>query len=193
MEVDIVSTARRYPQLLISNAEVPVQENMHDSNTVVIQTRGGITSPVVVEIQYCEHKEWDVNMQCPGYNLDKLKADSGEFLSPHPEIVGMMGVDRTVRFDAYVSTSRVYLYTNRVPYACVDLPDGALDAGPATVTFGEALYHSGADLEKWYPFHVAKMHILTTRHFSNLGFSSQVSAPSWDDTRIPCVAASSLK
>lgn len=193
MEVDIVSTQRRYPQLIISSADVPVQDNMKNAMTVVIQTFGGITTPVSTEIQFCDHREWDVNNQCPKYDTQKLKDAKGDFLSPRPEVTGWMGVDRTVRFDAYVSTSRVYLYTNALPYACVDLPPGKLPAGQATVTYADVLYHSGVDLEKWYPFHLSKMHLLTTRHFSNLGFSSKGSAPAWDESRIPCVAASELK
>jgi hypothetical protein len=55
------------------------------------------------------------------------------------------------------------------------------------------LYHSGADLEAWYPFHLAKLHNVTSRHYSNLAFSSNVPAPIWDESRIPCVAASGLK
>lgn len=187
MEVDIVSTARRYPQLWVSNAEAPVQANMKDKQTVVVQTIGGITYPVTVDLQFCDQQEWDVNNQCTYFDIQKLKgADGNTFLSPRPEVTGWMGVDRTVRFDVYVSTSRVYLYANRQPYGCANLPAGRLTAGPATITFGDVLYHSGVDLEKWYPFHVEKMHILTTRHFSNLGFSSGVSAPVWDESRIPC-------
>ena len=193
MEVDIVSTQRRYPQLLISSAETPVQDNMKDATTVVVQSFGGITTPVAIEVQFCDHQEWDVNNQCPKYELQKLKGDAGEFLSPRPEVTGWMGVDRTVRFDVYVASSRVYVYTNDLPYGCVDLPSGKFPAGPATVTFGDVLYHSGVDLEEWYPFHLSKMHLLTTRHFSNLGFSSGVAAPAWDESRISCVAASGLK
>lgn len=193
MEVDIVSTQRRYPQLLISSADAPVQDNMKDAMTVVVQPFGGITTPVSIEVQFCDHQEWDVNNQCPKYELQKLAGDAGEFLSPRPEVTGWMGVDRTVRFDVYVASSRAYVYTNNLPYACVDLPSGKLPPGPATVTFGDVLYHSGVDLEKWYPFHLSKMHLLTTRHFSNLGFSSQVSAPTWDESRISCVPATGLK
>ncbi len=187
MEVDIVSTNRRYPQIFVSNAEVPVQQTMKDKQTVVVETIGGINSPVAVELQFCDQQEWDVNMQCPRFDIQKLKdAQGNEFLSPRPEVTGWMGVDRTVRFDTYVSTSRVYVYANGQPYGCADLPAGRLTEGPATVTYGDVLYHSGVDLEKWYPFHVSKMHVLTTRHFSNLGFSSQVPAPTWDESRMPC-------
>jgi hypothetical protein len=93
----------------------------------------------------------------------------------------------------YVSTGRAYLLTNGQPYACVDLPAGKLTAGNATVTFGDVLYHSDADLEAWYPFHLAKLHNVTSRHFSNLAFSSNVKAPTWDETVMPCVPASGLK
>jgi hypothetical protein len=73
------------------------------------------------------------------------------------------------------------------------LPPGRVKAGSGTVTFGDVLYHSGVDLADWYPFHLAKMHNVTSRHFSNLAFASNVAAPDWDDARIPCVAASGLK
>jgi hypothetical protein len=193
MEVDIVSTQRRYPQLLIGNVEPPVQDNLEKGTTIVIQPFGGITTPVSVQIQFCDHRTWDVNNQCPGYELAVLKDGGEAFLSPRVEINSLMAVDRTVRFDAYVSTSRVYLFTNTVPYGCVDLPAGKLGVGPGTVTFGDVLYHSSVDLEKWYPFHVEHMHTTTSRHYSNLGFSSGQGAPPWDEKRLPCVPASSLK
>ena len=195
MEVDMVSTQRRYPQLLFSDQDVavPVQDHLTEGTTVVIQTFGGITTPVSIEIQFCDHRIWDVNKQCPKYDVQVLSDAGGKFLSPREEVTGLMGVDRTVRFDAYTSTSRVYLFANARPYGCVDLPDSKLKAGAAKVTFGDVLYHSLADLEAWYPFHLAKMHTTTTRHYSNLGFSSGVPAPAWDESLIPCVAASGLK
>jgi hypothetical protein len=193
MEVDTVSTQRRYPQLLVSDQDFPVQDNLVKGSTVLIQTFGGITMPIEGQIQFCDHRTWDVNNQCPMYDLYKLGDGAQRFLSPHPEINGLSGVDRTVRFDAYVSTSRAYLLTNGQPYGCVDLPAGKLSAGSATVTFGDVLYHSSADLEAWYPFHLAKMHNVTSRHFSNLAFSSHVAAPVWDEARMPCVPASGLK
>jgi hypothetical protein len=193
MEVDTVSTQRRYPQLLISTADWPVQDNLEKSSTVIVQMFGGITVPLQVQIEFCDHHTWDVNNQCPTYPLYTLQDATGKFLSPAPEINGFNGMDRTVRFDAFVATGRVYLYTNNLPYACVDLPDGKLGAGEATVTFGDVLYHSGVDLAEWYPFQVANMQIITSRQFSNLGFSSKVDAPPWDEARLPCVPASALK
>jgi len=193
MEVDMVSTQRRYPQLLISDQDWPVQDNLEKGATVLVQTFGGITMPIEAQIQFCDHRTWDVNNQCPLYDLQTLGEGDARFLSPRPEINGFSGVDRTVRFDVYVSTSRAYLFTNRQPYGCVDLPAGKLSAGSATVTFGDVLYHSGADLEAWYPFHLAKLHNVTSRHYSNLAFSSNLAAPAWDEARIPCVSASGLK
>jgi Repeat of unknown function (DUF5648) len=192
MEVDTVSTQRRYPQLIISDVGWPVQDNMDKGETVVIQTFGGITLPVEVEIEFCDHKIWDVNNQCPQYDLYTLKDAGGDFLAPRLEINGSSGVDRTVRFDAYVSTGRVYLYTNGVPYACVDLPDGKLKAGDATIVYGDSLYHSGVDLEAWYPFHKEKLQNITSRHYSDLAFSSGVPGPGWDEAVLPCVAASGI-
>jgi hypothetical protein len=193
MEVDTVSTQRRYPQLLIGDVKWPVQDNLEQGSTVIVQTFGGITQALDVQLEFCDHRTWDVNNQCPMYDLYKLKDGASEFLAPHVEINGLNGADRTVRFDAYVSTTRVYVYTNGIPFGCADLPEGKLQAGPGTVTFGDVLYHSGVDLEAWYPFHKEKMQTLTSRHFSNLAFSSGVAAPPWDETVMPCVPASSLK
>jgi hypothetical protein len=193
MEVDMVSTQRRYPQLLISDQDWPVQDNLAKGATVLIQTFGGITMPIEGQIQFCDHRTWDVNNQCPLYDLYRLGEADARYLSPHPEVNGFSGVDRTLRFDLYVSTARAYLLTNGQPYGCVDLPPGKMTAGSATVTFGDVLYHSGADLEAWYPFHLAKLHNVTSRHFSNLAFSSKVEAPAWDEAVMPCVPASGLK
>jgi hypothetical protein len=190
--VDTVSSDRRYPQIWISDQMSPVQDNMQKGGTIVIQTRGGITSPVVAEIQFCDHRMWDVNNQCPLWDLYKLN-DGKDFLSPRLEINGIAGVDRTVLFDVYASTKRVYLYANGTPYGCVDLPAGKIAAGTSTVTFGDVLYHSGVDLADWYAFHVQHMHTVTSRHFSNLGFSSSVAAPTWNEMRMPCVSADKLK
>jgi hypothetical protein len=192
MEVDTVSSQRRYPQLIVSNAEWPVQDKLDTSGTVIVQMFGGVTDAMEVQIQFCDHRAWDVNNQCPNYKLYKLKAPT-EFLAPSPEINGFQGTDRTVRFDVYVSTKRAYVFTNTQPYGCAVLPEGKLDEGTATVTFADVLYHSGVDLAEWYPFHVAKMQRWTSRHFSNLGFSSKIDQPVWDESRLPCAPASDLE
>jgi hypothetical protein len=197
MEVDIVSTDRRYPQILISNQPVPVQDNLIKGATVIVQTRLGVSSPINAEIQFCDHRNWDVNDQCPLWDLFKLGEGAG-FLSPRPELNGSAGFDQTAMFDVWVSTSRVYLRVDGQQYGCVDLPPGKLPAGNATVTFGDVLYHSAVDfmpgvtIDHWYPFHESRLHHETTRHFSNLGFSSKVAAPAWDEKRTPCVPAGKI-
>jgi hypothetical protein len=198
MEVDTTSTDRRYPQILISDQPTPVQENMAAGNTIIAQVRHGISFPTNAELQLCNRRMWEVNDQCPGWNLNRLTDGVRQFLAPVPEMNGLQGQDRTVRFDVYASTKRVYLFTNGKPYGCGELPTGAFTPGTATITFGDVLYHSAADLipavstPSWYPFHVDKMQYITARHFSNLGFKSGTSAPSWNETRMPCVAASRL-
>jgi hypothetical protein len=193
MEVDMVSTDRRYPQLFISDREAPIQNDLENGVSVLVQTRGGITGPVDAQIQFCDHRTWDVNNQCPMWDLYKLNDGTQDFLAPHPEVNSLAGVDRTVLFEVFVSTGRVYLYTDGMPYGCVNLPAGRLPAGPATVTFGDVLYHSGVDLADWYPFHLDKMHTITSRHYSNMAFASNRPGPNWDESKMPCVHASGLK
>lgn len=196
MEVDTMSTFRRYPQMLISSATWPVQANLVNAATVVLQTFND--GPTEGQIEFCDHRDWAVNNQCPRWDLHRVNDGSADFLAPNMEPNGVQGLDRTVRFDAFVSTSRVYFYLNATPYGCVDLPPGKLPAGPATVTFGDALYHSGVDLgveggySDWFPFHHAHMQVYTARHYSNLGFDSNVPKPTWDEARFPCAAADAL-
>ena len=98
-----------------------------------------------------------------------------------------------MRFDVYGSTSRMYVLIDEVPYACVDLPPGGLAAGPATVEYSDILFVSSQDFSvPWYAFDEAHRQDVTSRHFSNLGFSSLVLAPPWDETRLPCVPAGLL-
>jgi hypothetical protein len=194
MEVDTVSTTRRYPQLLISDRDWPVQRNLADGKAIILQTRGGITDPVSAEIQLCDHQRWEGGGQCPGWDLYRLRAGDAEFLAPRPEINGLSGADRTVLFDVFASTERVYAYTNGLPYGCVDLPAGGFPEGPVTVTFGDVFFVSNSDFEQadWYPFHQTHMHNVTTRHFSRMAFANDEGRPAWDEARHPCVPASGL-
>jgi hypothetical protein len=82
------------------------------------------------------------------------------------------------------------LFLDGAPYGCADLPGGAAPSGSVTVTWGDALYHSGVD--HTFAFHTAHMMIEQSRHYDNLGFSSGVSAPTWDETRLPCAAPITL-
>jgi hypothetical protein len=191
METDIFSSLRRYPQLMISDQDAPVQPNLVKGSTLLLQAFA--EWPIEVDLQLCDHRPWDVNNQCPRFELFKTSAGQ---LSPRTEISEKSGLDWRVRFDVYASTKRVFLFTDSEPYACVDLPGAGLPEGPATVTFGDVLYHSGVDLDQsWVPFHrnpsnkePSHMLMVGQRNFDNLGFSSGVAAPPWDFARFPCQA-----
>ena len=62
--------------------------------------------------------------------------------------------------------------------------------GAVSVTFGDALYHSGADdnfnVKMPGSFISRRFSTSTSRHYDNLGFSSGVAAPAWDEARNPC-------
>ena len=194
MEVDGVSSTRRYPQLIISDQEIPVQYNLASGHTLVVQLRAMTTPtydfPVNYELQICSLRTWDVNNQCPGYDLyHRLGSDGTTVLKllPNDEVGEHVTAGRRTLFDVYASSRRVYLFLDGQPYACAILPaSGAPKAGPVTVTWGDVLYHSAAD--HTFAFHANQMQIDTRRHFDNLGFSSGVLAPAWDETRLPCAA-----
>ncbi len=192
MEVDAYSTDRRYPQLLISDQDIPVQYNLPQGHTLVIQPRGETSAwamyPIDYDLQICNMRTWDVNNQCPQYDLYHLTGADGGItqLAPSDEVGEHASVDHRVLFDVYTSSKRTYLFLDGQPYACADLPAGTVPTGPVTVTWGDVLYHSQVDHN--FAFHTNHMQIETRRHFDNLGFSSGVAAPSWDETRLPCAA-----
>ncbi len=192
MEVDAYSTARRYPQILISDAEIPVQYGLDKAHTIVVQSRaqGNVVYdyPVNYELQLCNLRTWDVNNQCPVYDLVHGLDAAGKIVrqSPNDEVGEHASADHRVLFDVFASTSRAYLFLDGKPYACANLPTAAVPSGPVTVTWGDVLYHSAVD--HTYAFHAAHMQVEQRRHFDNLGFSSGVPAPAWDETRFPCAA-----
>ncbi len=188
MEVDAYSTARRYPQILISDRDIPVQYFLPQGHTLVIQPRaqiGTVDWPVEYELQICNRKNWDVNDQCPVYDLRHVKDKTGKTrLAPNAELGELAHADQRVRFDIYTSNQRAYLFLDGQPYGCANLPTAVVPTGAVTVTWGDVLYHSSVD--HTYAFHAAHLQFDTRRHFDNLGFSSNVPAPAWDESRLPC-------
>jgi hypothetical protein len=191
-EVDAYSTARRYPQILISDQEAPVQYNLPQGHTLIVQPRGETTAwaayPVDYDLQICNERTWDVNDQCPRYDLYHVAAADGgvDHLAPNDEVGEHASVDHRVVFDVYTSNARTYLFLDGQPYACANLPTASVPTGAVTVTWGDVLYHSQVD--QTLAFHADHMQIETRRHFDNLGFSSGVPAPPWDEKRLPCAA-----
>jgi hypothetical protein len=190
MTVDGFATLRRYPQIIISEMDTPVQYQMQKGHAIVVQTFGGW--PNAYQVEVCDHQFWDVNSQCPVYDLyhtlDPLDPGKKTGLQPNAEPAEHVGLDRGTRYEVLTSTKRIYLYLDGEPYACADLPATSVPAGPVTVTFGDVIYHSGVDTT--YTYTKQALQIATRRHFDNLGFKSGMAAPAWDEKRLPCAAAS---
>lgn len=188
MQVDSFSTLRRYPQILISDQEPPVQWKLKKGKTLVVETF--LDWPNSYELQVCDHRNWDTNEQCPAFNFHRL-AKSGDpdgdvELAPNAEVGEHVGMDQSTRFEVYTSTKRAYLFLDGEPYGCAILPNAGVPSGAVTVTFGDVLYHSGVD--NVFQFGKKHLQIETRRHFDNLGFKSAVAEPPWDETRLPCVS-----
>ncbi len=198
MEVNAVGSARRYPQMILSDQNIPVQYNLINGRSLILQTFADFPSRVDLEI--CDHVTWDVNQQCPRFILRHTFDSSGAItgINPIPEEDKFMAaVDAPTKLDLYTSNSRAYIFVNDKPYGCANLasktgvsPLPVPPTGPVTVTFGDALYHSSADnnfLAKM-PGGFINRHqqTETNRHYDNLGFSSGVAAPAWDEANLPC-------
>ncbi len=195
-EVDVISTDRRYPQILISDQLAPVQDNLEQGTTLVVQPKG--FSPTFMQVQVCDHRTWDVNNQCP-----MLATLSTDFTSPAPLPGERTGADNAVKIDVYVSTERIYVLLDDVPYSCTGLPGKAEDgmvyqlpAGEVSITLGDVLYHSDADftpggaLIQGNSYRFLREHLFrdARRHFDNFGFSSGSPPPEWDEVLVPCVS-----
>jgi hypothetical protein len=194
MEVDNFTTARRYAQVLISDGNVPVQWNLPKSNTIILQSfpdKGTGNWPFLNTLEICDHRAWDVNDQCPTAQLNKItQADGKQTVTAAPEASEQSGVDHSTRFDYFLSTKRVYVFSENAPYGCIDLPTAGVPSGEVTVTFGDVLYHSGVDAV--FAFHETHQKIWAKRHFDNLGFKSGVPGPGWDEKRFPCLGANEI-
>jgi hypothetical protein len=190
MEVSSFTTARRYPQIIISDQPAPVQHNMPLGNTLLIHPYGDW--PSVLDLQVCDHRAWDVNNHCPFADFDHYfdPADPMRKLSlaPNAEIGEHVGVDRSTRFEVYVSTARAYVLLDGAPYGCFDLPAAGVPTGPVSVTFGDTLFHSAIDQLQFFGYMRDNLQHDAQRHWDNLGFKSGVAAPAWDEARMPCTS-----
>jgi hypothetical protein len=196
-EFDILSTARRYPQILISDQVAPVQDNLPSGTTLIVQPKD--YAPTYLQVQVCDHRTWDVNQQCP--LLSTFVPSYAPAVMNPGEI---SATDNAMKLDIFVSTQRLYLMVNDAPYSCTEFPGKADDgktysppSGQVSVTYGDVLYHSAVDfatgggdiMGNSYVFHRTHLHKNAHRHFDNIGFVSNVPPPTWDDTLYPCVPA----
>jgi hypothetical protein len=197
MSVDIVTTDRRYPQLLISDQDAPVQEGLANANnnTILVQPILGPSMRFETQVIHglINGKSWDVNNQAPHHafiDYDTASVPTG----PTDPPLEHAGMDRLTTFDVYVSSQRMYAFFDGKPAGCTQYPSGFTLNGPVTVTFGDVLYHEGAGDElvcsqaKPYAFMHEHQCTETKRHFDDLAFKAGVSAPLWNEAALPCGA-----
>jgi hypothetical protein len=217
MTTEIPSTHRRYPQVMLTTAglaevgelnenEVPVRHRLgplpfeetyvpHSGSeqTIIVQPFG---SNHELQIQFCDGRGWGVSAQCPranvyGYLSGSYEEESTEPWRPVPVLGEMAGHDRPVRFDVYVSTSRVYVTLDGKPAGCAVLPEGRLEGGPVTPIFGSVIYHGGIDeavTEENSPHQYLRSYSLVhyDRKIDDLGIDLETDAPPWDESVLPC-------
>jgi hypothetical protein len=205
MQVDGYTTSRRYAQLLISDTSIQplaIDRNIAAGKAVIIQTfpMGGADWPLRSQVETCNMTLWEVDAQCvstPDFHAVLDPNDpmgNPKALEPNDELGELMaGLDQSMRLEAYVSTQRAYLFFNGKPYGCGDLPSGSVPTGKVNVAFGNVLYHSSADDDAVPPWFLQSQYAhMTIRKFDNLGFKSGMSAPQWDETRLPCAPSSEV-
>jgi hypothetical protein len=204
--VDTVSTGRRYPQLIVADQAIPVDDGFKNpsGNFLLVQTIQGPSMRLEVEAFHglVNGNPWAVNNQAPDHALidyDDWNAGGAATatLPPVESAFEHAGMDRMTTYDAYVSSSRLYVLMDGKPAGCTLFPSsGFALGGPVTVTFGDVLYHEGAETEvaqcrsgpTAMPFVYNHQCTETKRHWDDLGFKSGVPAPAWDESRIPCLA-----
>src|SRR6185369_5026469 len=124
LSVDIVSTDRRYPQLIISDQPAPVQEGFGNpnQNSLLVQPIQGPSTRIEVQAIHglVNGNPWDVNNQADAHVLVRPDTgDSSEYvIAADPAIDRHMGVDRLTRFDVYVSSNRLYFFLDGLPAGC---------------------------------------------------------------------------
>ncbi len=209
--VKTVSTDRRYPQLIISDQPTPVQDGFANanSNTLLIQTKQGPSMILEVEAfsGLVNGKPWAVNNQSPIHGVIDYDTWNGNAaglptsptgspppIPPADSPFEHAGMDRMTKYDAFVSSSVLYVFQDGAPAGCTKFPsNGYALKGPVTVTFGDVLYHEAAtdELVCGGPRPYAYMHehqcSETKRQWDDLGFKSGVSAPAWDAKNYPCL------
>jgi hypothetical protein len=215
MSVDLASTARRYPQIFITDTPLgdpdlelshlvpilrrlgPLTEEDRAAapgkyHTIVAQTFGGGPE---MQVEFCDLRGWGVSQQCPKANIYGFPAGTEEDWTapwlPLPVVGEYVGMDRLGKIDVYASTQRVYVFLEDRPAGCAVLPAGKMPAGPVNVLFGMAGYH--IDIDEYVMSEGAtelywKRYSAThiDRKLDDLGIQNGATLPAWDETRMPC-------
>jgi hypothetical protein len=212
MTVDVPSTLRRYPGIMITTAlfkEVDDPSIQHVYDLPVTSRLGpldeegtGKESTILVhpliwdlQLQFCDKRGWGVGSQCKKANTKGRRThweNNGQPWLPAPVLGDQAGFDRPVQFDIYASTDKIFMFQDEKPAGCGRLPAGRMPAGPVTVLFHGVGYHlaidepADEDTREQYLRQYSFMR--TDRHFDDLGISVGVPAPSWDEAMFPCGA-----
>lgn len=213
MSVDLASTMRRYPQIVITTAplgdpevelsyKVPFMRRLGpvpDDNagpgpysSIIAQPFGGGPE---IQVEFCDRRGWGVSAQCPKANVYGAPAGAEEDWTapwlPLPNVGEYVGLDRLAKVDVYASTNRVYVFLEDRPAGCAVLPAGKMPAGPVNVIFGVAGYHIEIDefvtsqlAPAQYWSRYSVAHI--ERKMDDLGIESGVALPAWDEQLMPC-------
>jgi hypothetical protein len=209
MSSNTVSTQRRYPQIIVTDQPPPVDcfnppcngVGTATSNTLLVQTIEGPSLRLETQAIHglVNGAQWNVNNQAPAHELldfdtlDMTVAGANMGADPPFEHGGM---DRMTRFDAFISSQKLYVFMDGAPAGCTAYPSAFALQGTVTVTFGNVIYHETADLSAMNPrlmsFIERHQFMETSRQFDDLGFKAGVSTVSdpllstWDETRLPC-------
>ena len=203
MSVNMVSSDRRYPQLIVSDQGLPVDCTQTfcgggngignaNSNTVIIQAISG--PPMRIETEsfhgLVNGAPWNVNNQAPEHqflnSMPNGALSDTQFAALNPAgdpPFEHAGMDRMTKFDLFVSTQRLYLFMDGAPAGCTQYPSGwNMAPGNVSVTFGDVLYHELApdavcSSARLFQFGNGHQCTETSRHFDDLGFKAGVPAP----------------
>jgi hypothetical protein len=211
MTVDVPSTLRRYPGVMITTTpfkevDDPSIQHVYDlpvtSRLGPLEDEGsGAESTILVhplgysdlQLQFCDKRGWGVGDQCKKANTHGRRThweNLGQPWLPVPVLGQVAGEDRPVQFDIYASTDRIFLFQDDQPAGCARLPAGRMPAGPVTVLFHAVGYHLAiddpADPGTAYQYLRNYSFMRTDRHFDDLGISNSVPAPAWDEAKFPC-------
>jgi hypothetical protein len=216
MSSEVPSTGRRYPQVMITTADVinpgdvqpldnvPIHARLGpmpfdmgappgNERSILVQPFGGYHE---LQVQFCDQRGWGVSAQCPQANIygnhaGNYDAEWEQPWLPVPLLGDVTGFDRPVQLDVYASTERVYVFMDDKPAGCAVLPAGKMPAGPVNVAFRGVLYHSGID-ESVVPEDSGHQYLRRyslshfDRHMDDFGIEQNVPAPAWDESRLPC-------
>jgi hypothetical protein len=188
MDVNALSTARRYPQILINDQPdrpLWIATRMDPyGHTLTFQPFQDW--PNVLQLEVCDKQGWAVNMHCPGFDLRRLPDGS---IAPNLLVGEQTSEDKLNRFEIYVSTTRAYMFIDGRPHGCAVLNPASVPSGNVAVTFGDVVYHSGADeglrTNLAGSFETLQKGTVVQRHFDFMGYSSGVAAPEWP-SNLPC-------